>query len=161
MITDPGSAMPAAPARVEAPGSVARNLIGSHLGEGDLHPGSEVGIRYLCSPETAAASALSGVITDPRTLDIRYPRYAEPAEGRINTDMLVAPPWSGSSTELVKGPNIASLPDFDPLPDQLEGPVLLKVGDNLSTDDSPSPIPATTTRSSREQSSGCPNCADI
>src|SRR5947207_3272036 len=49
--------------------------------------------------------------------------------------MLVAPPDSGEDVELVKGPNIASLPDFERLPDRIEGPVLLKVGDNVSTDE--------------------------
>lgn len=88
---------------------------------------------YLCSPETAAASALSGHIADPRkhgeAISIDLPkRFA------FNPNWFIQPPPASEEVEVVRGPNIKAFPDFEQLPDRLEAEVLLKVGDQISTD---------------------------
>ncbi len=88
---------------------------------------------YLCSPEVAVASAVKGRITDPRDLG-EYPRFALP-DKYLPGDQRIEPPHGAEETfEIVRGPNIAPFPEFGPLADIWRGTVLLKVGDNITTD---------------------------
>ncbi len=88
---------------------------------------------YLCSPETAVASAIKGVITDPRDLGAA-PEVSLPEEYIVNDNGIIPPVEDGSSVEIIRGPNIKPLPDFEPLPEDLHGKVVLKVEDNITTD---------------------------
>lgn len=99
--------------------------------------GTEEDSVFLSSPETAAASALVGKIIDPRTLGIAYPKLSQPAILHLPSSLIEPPLPIEQAREvmLVKGSNIMSLPEFDPLPDELELPVLLKMGDDVSTDE--------------------------
>lgn len=87
---------------------------------------------YLVGPEVAAASALSGVITDPRGLD--GVSVSLPERFAVDDSMIVMPPSDGSEVEVVRGPNIAALPSRAALEDSITGKTLIKTGDNVSTD---------------------------
>lgn len=89
---------------------------------------------YLVSPETAVAAALAGVIADPR----RMPRpgaFKSPARAELSDSLLVRPPQAGARVAIMRGPNIKPLPAFAPLPERDAGRVILKLGDNITTDD--------------------------
>lgn len=88
---------------------------------------------YLCSPEVAVASAIRGCITDPRELG-EYPSFTLP-EKYLPGDKRIEKPWpAGSEVEVIRGPNIAPFPDFEPMPETWQGKVMLKLGDNITTD---------------------------
>jgi aconitate hydratase len=88
---------------------------------------------YLASPETCAAAALYGVITDPRALG-RPVALAHPAHYLVNDNMILPPADDPDAVEILRGPNIKPVPVAAPVPETLEGRVLLKVGDNITTD---------------------------
>lgn len=97
--------------------------------------GTKDGQVYLVSPETAAASVLTGFITDPTTLPpIAQPQ--QPDRFRINDDGIIAPlpATEAEAAEVLRGPNIKPFPETSPLDDHIEAAVILKVGDNITTD---------------------------
>jgi len=96
--------------------------------------GTENDHVYLCSPEVAVAAAIEGRITDPRKLG-KYPNIGEPTKYIINEEGIIPPSKSQEAVKIIRGPNIKPFPNFASLENELSGKILLKVGDNITTDD--------------------------
>ena len=90
---------------------------------------------YLVSPETAAMAAIEGKVTDPRKFG-KMPKFEMPEKFLVNDNMIIPPlpPDRAKSVGIIRGPNIKPLPEFKPLPEKLEGEILLKVEDDITTD---------------------------
>ena len=138
---------------VDAGARILENACGPCIGMGGAPPSGSATVRtynrnfkgrsgtkdadiFLVSPEVAAVSAIEGVLTDPRKYG-RAPRIELPERFFLTTNMIIPPrpPEVAEKVEIIRGPNIRPLPDFPPMPGRLDGEVLLKVGDNITTDD--------------------------
>ena len=134
---------------IEAGGRIMESTCGPCIGMGQAPSTNAVSVRtfnrnflgrsgtksaqaYLASPEVAAACALKGKITDPRTLGNRPPNIKMPKAFDINDNMIIPP--TRKKVDVVRGPNIKPLPIKDKLSDKITGKVLLKVEDNITTD---------------------------
>ena len=93
---------------------------------------------YLCSPETAAAAGIFGVVTDPRELGrlMPYPNVQNPEKYLLDDSSIIfpLPAAEAEKVEIVTGPNIVPFPDFSELPENLSVEIILKTADNISTD---------------------------
>jgi aconitate hydratase len=146
MISDDGSLseMVAAGARI------LESACGPCIGQGFAPPTNGVSVRtfnrnfekrsgtdsaklYLVSPEVAAVAAVEGKFVDPRKFG-PYPEIAVPKAFTIDDSMFIFPPSDGKAVEVKRGPNIAPLPLGKPMGSNLTGDVLIKVGDNITTD---------------------------
>jgi aconitate hydratase len=97
--------------------------------------GTKSANAYLVSPETAAMAAIEGTITDPRKFG-KLPKIDMPMKFMVNDNMIIPPLTSEEArkVKIVRGPNIKPLPEFNPIPEKLEGELLLKVEDDITTD---------------------------
>ena len=136
---------------VSAGGRVLESACGPCIGQGASPADGEVTVRtfnrnfagrtgtrndrcYLVSPETAVATALHGHLKDPRTLGIDYPDIAQPERFTVDDRMIVPPPPASEAPAIIRKPTIGDPPHCSPLPDPLDGEVLLNVGDKITTD---------------------------
>jgi aconitate hydratase len=135
---------------ISAGARILESACGPCIGMGQAPPSGGVSVRsfnrnfegrsgtadakvYLASPETCAAAALYGVITDPRKLGAPT-KISLPDKYLIDDRMILPPSGEPKTVEVLRGPNIKPLPIAQQLPEQLEGEVLLRVGDNITTD---------------------------
>ncbi len=95
--------------------------------------GTRDGQVYLVSPETAVASALTGYITDTRTVDFTV-EYNVPVQFKVDDSGVLMPLPEGNDGEVLRGPNIKEFPKSKPFTDALTAEIVLKVGDNITTD---------------------------
>ena len=143
---------------IDAGARILENACGPCIGMGQAPPTGGISIRtfnrnfpgrsgtindrvYLANPAVAAASAIAGVITDPRELG-RPPLISIPEEYLIDDSMMISPaerpvedPTHREEVEVIRGPNIKPLPHRGPLEESLFGQILIKLGDNITTDD--------------------------
>jgi len=136
---------------VNAGARVLETACGPCIGMGQAPPSSGVSVRtinrnfagrcgtagagvYLASPETAAATAIAGHLADPRELG-KPPEITLPEKFHVDDRMILPPANELEEVEVIRGPNIKPLPEFKTLPDTVGGEVLLKVEDNITTDD--------------------------
>ena len=134
---------------VSAGGRVVESTCGPCIGMGQAPSTNAVSVRtfnrnflgrsgtksaqvYLTSPEVAVACALTGRITDPRTLGSSPPKIQIPKSFEVNDNMIIPP--TRKKVEIIRGPNIKALPIKGKLPGKLTGKVLLKTEDNITTD---------------------------
>ena len=137
---------------INAGARILESACGPCIGMGQAPPSHAISIRtmnrnfpgrsgtledqvYLASPYVAAACALKGSITDPRTLGSRPPRIPMPTKFLIDDSLILPPSLKPEKVVIERGPNIKPLPLRGPLEDSIEGSVVLKMGDNITTDD--------------------------
>jgi aconitate hydratase len=136
---------------ISAGARILESACGPCIGMGQAPPSHAVSIRtmnrnflgrsgtpedqvYLASPYVATACALRGVITDPRTLGSRPSRFLMPKQFLIDDRMILPPSQKPEDVVIERGPNIQPLPTRGPLEEVTEGAVILKMGDNITTD---------------------------
>jgi len=136
---------------IQAGARILESACGPCIGMGQAPPSDAISIRtmnrnfpgrsgtpndqvYLASPYVAAACALKGLITDPRDLGKRPPRVVLPKTFLIDDSMILPPSPQPEQVVIERGPNIKPLPTRGPLEDSIEGNVLLKLGDHITTD---------------------------